>query len=276
MNDCELNEDIHQYPICSRTIQLDLPELVKKSASNKNKIVIYTCIVGKYDLLKEVANPESNIDYICFSDTTVHSNTWKVLRIPPVITLLSPAKIARCIKILPHLFLSEYETSIWVDGSIEVLGSINEFLYKNSNKQFSLSKHPHRNCVYDEAIAVLKRGKDIPEVVIPQIVKYSREGYPKNYGLVQTGIIIRRHNEDECIKICENWWKEVSNGSKRDQLSFNYSIWNKFISVNLLDPSIFCSQYFQLWTHDSNKKSEKIIPPNNDKFINNFINGVPI
>lgn len=29
-----------------------------------NKIVVYTCIIDNYDILKEVKNPEKNIDYI--------------------------------------------------------------------------------------------------------------------------------------------------------------------------------------------------------------------
>jgi len=32
------------------------------------KKVVYTCITGNYDGLREVVSPEGNIDYICFSD----------------------------------------------------------------------------------------------------------------------------------------------------------------------------------------------------------------
>ena len=35
-------------------------------------------------------------------------------------------------------------------------------------------------------------------------------------------VILRRHNEKDCIRVMEDWWTEIKYGSKRDQLSFNY------------------------------------------------------
>ena len=35
-------------------------------------------------------------------------------------------------------------------------------------------------------------------------------------------VILRRHNEKDCVRVMEDWWTEIKYGSKRDQLSFNY------------------------------------------------------
>jgi hypothetical protein len=51
------------------------------------------------------------------------------------------------------------------------------------------------------------------------------EGYPKNNGLFATGLIVMKNNNDNCINLFKTWSNEYVNGSRRDQLSVNYSIW---------------------------------------------------
>lgn len=267
MNDFELNEDIHQYPI------------VPKKTSYYNfdeKIVVYTCIVGNNDVLREVVKPEAGIDYVCFTNQNFSSSTWKVIPIPEILAGISDStKVARCIKILPHIFFSEYTISVWVDGNIEVIGNIVEFIYKNLKNYFLVSKHPQRNCVYAEAEAIVKLGKDTKENVDKQISIYKQNGYPSRYGMVQTDILVRRHMTNLCIKISENWWKEVFNFSKRDQLSFNYSIWKTDVQIDIMHPKIIVSDHFQKWQHVNNGCDKAKISKNYGNILN-FINGVPV
>lgn len=239
------------------------------------KKVVYTCITGNYDGLREVVSPEGNIDYICFSDDITHSETWKIKPIPKYLKYLSAAKTARCIKILPHLFLPEYETSVWVDGNIQVVGSMNEFIDKNLKNYFAIPKHPDRTCVYEEANAVINLGKDSVDTVNPQIMEYMNKNYPENNGMVQSGIMIRKHNDKRCIDISNLWWNEVRKFSKRDQLSFNYSIWNKNVIIDVLNPNIIVSDYFQIWTHPS-KGNAKVSLRRNYGTMKNYMNGVEV
>lgn len=244
-------------------------------SQTSNKIVVYTCITGGYDYLKEIQSPNPNIDYVCFSDKPITSKTWKIKEIPGMLNLLSKQKIARCLKIMPHLFLSEYDVSVWIDGSIEVLRDTNEFISKSMNGYFSISKHPLRNCIYEEAVAVLHRQKDLADTVVSQILRYKELGYPKNHGLIQSGIIVRKHNTIECKKLCEDWWKEVLVGSCRDQLSFNFVIWNKLAKIEVFDPIEFSGKYFQLWKH-SNAEIEKFKQPLSEVCIKNYIDGIKV
>ena len=237
--------------------------------------VVYTCIIGEYDNLKEVPQPEKDIEYICFSDKPIESKTWKIRPVPNFLKIFEPAKIARCIKILPHLFLSEYSTSLWVDGSIEVLGGVKEFIEQNLKDYFAISKHPDRICVYQEAEAVIRLNKDIPEIVNAQIEEYRRNGYPQNSGMIQSGIIIRNHNDKRCIMLCELWWKEVKKHSKRDQLSFNYCIWNKNVTIDVLNPSIFVSKNFQIWKH-THRGGERVALRSDYGEMKNYMNGVEV
>ena len=241
----------------------------------KNKIVVYTCISGNYDLLKDIVKKEPDIDYICFTNQDIISETWEIRKIPEYLESLEQTKIARCIKILPHLFLPEYEISVWVDGNIQVLGNTNKFINENLTGYFCISKHPDRICTYKEAEAVISLNKDNKDIVNKQIEEYRNNGFPENNGMVQSGIMIRKHNNNECIVISKKWWSEVKKWSKRDQLSFNYSIWNKDVEINITKPSILSSEYFQIWTHTSKGSKIAYLRKNYDS-IKNYINGVEV
>ena len=96
--------------------------------------------------------------------------------------------------------------------------------------------------------------KDKKENVDPQIERYKREGFPKDYGLLQSNILIRKHNNEDCIKLMEDWFNEVKNGSHRDQLSFNYALWkNEDIKIEYLDKYIYRSKWF-FWNGKHNVK----------------------
>jgi hypothetical protein len=235
------------------------------------KIVVYTCISGSYDTLKEVVNPEPNIKYICFTDQDIQSETWEVRRIPEFLNYLEQTKRARCLKILPHLFLKEFDISIWIDGSIEIKGNINKLIVDNLKSYFAICKHPDRICTYKEAESIIRLNKDVPEIVYKQIEKYRNLGFPENHGMVQSGIIIRKHNDDICKSISINWWSELLKWSKRDQLSFNFSIWNKDFNIDVMNPSLIVSEYFQIYTH-SDKGLEKVKLRKGYDSLLNYIN----
>ena len=41
---------------------------------------------------------------------------------------------------------------------------------------------------------------DKEEIMEPQMARYRAENYPKNNGLVQTNIMFRKHNEEDCMR----------------------------------------------------------------------------
>ena len=224
------------------------------------KAVIYTCITGGYDYLSE---PKfvGNYDFICFTDNKdIKSTVWKIRDIPEDLKSLSKVKQQRCVKICPHKYLKEYDVSVWVDGCVEILSDpvkvINEALEK---APIGIPKHPIRNCIYEEMKACLRIKKDTAENMNPQIERYRKEGFPKAFGLPQSNIIIRRHNDEDCIKIMDTWCEELKNGSHRDQLSFSYAVWkNDSNSVCYLDKNLYESKYFH-WrkAHGKSRKQDK-------------------
>jgi hypothetical protein len=250
---------IHHYK------QIDYLEWLNKYkkywSSEKNKKVVYTCITGQYDGLIEPEYVTDGYDYVCFTDNEdFSSDVWDIRPLPKEVEGLSQIKKQRFIKINPHLFLPEYELSVWVDGNVTLKGNLNELTEKTLVDDCSIyvPKHPSRNCIYSEAKAVISMRKDKEENVNPQIDRYEKEGFPSKYGLLQSNIVIRKHNNEDCKKIMETWSDEVINGSHRDQLSFNYVLWkNNDVKVIYLDKKIYKSEWFY-WNSGHKKFHKKI------------------
>lgn len=217
-------------------------------STEKNKRVVYTCITGGYDAIIDPKVITKGFDYICFTDNMkMESNVWDIRPLPKETEGLSQVKKQRYVKINAHLLLSDYDVSIWVDGNVTIKSNLNEFLSKFLRSDYSIyvPKHPARDCIYSESKAVVAMKKDTKENVSPQIERYKKEGFPKNYGLLQSNIMLRVHNNEDCIKFMEQWFEELKNGSHRDQLSFNYVAWkNEDIKVFYLDKTIYKSQWF--------------------------------
>ena len=76
--------------------------------------------------------------------------------------------------------------------------------------------------------AIVAGNKAKRKCVYQQIRKYKKAGFPKKYGAFECNVIIRKHNDSQCIQIMEDWYKEFNDApSKRDQLSFVYCLWKK-------------------------------------------------
>ena len=196
-----------------------------------NKIAVYTCITGNYDSLRKHRNSRNpDIDFICFTDNPsllFNDNGWTIKPIPQDLLGLSKIKQQRLVKILPHRYLKGYDLSLWVDGNIEIRCDVDDFLKSLDFEKFHFytRKHPSRDCIYEEARSILGFGKDSPQIVNPQIEEYRKEGYPEHFGLAETCIIARKHNEVDCQILDNKWASELTGKSHRDQLSFDYSRW---------------------------------------------------
>lgn len=234
----------------------------------RNRNVIYTCITGNYEPLDDPYAFSEGFDYVCFTDSkAIKSDLWEIRPIPEELSKLSPVKRQRCIKINPHKYLPEYDLSIWVDGCIKLTKDVNSFIKEkcSGEENVYIPSHPQRNCIYDEMTACVKQKKDIESNIAPQRERYLKEGFPKNYGLVQSNIIVRKHNKPDCIRLMETWWGELRKGSHRDQLSFNYAMWkNKDVKVKYLDKTTCNSAYFK-WDSSHGKKKKQSQPANDAK-----------
>ena len=214
--------------------------------------IVYTSIFGKYDNIIS-QSLQDNWDWKCFNEENS-------------ISLYSDNnRNAKRFKVLPHRYLQDYEYSIFIDGNMTVVGNIDELVEKYlTDSNVAVFSHENnkldsRKCVYDEAQTIFDLGeknmkltpergelnyKDNPTVIKAQMDMYSMLGYPRNNGLLTGMVIVRRHNEKDCIDVMEDWWTEIKYNSKRDQLSFNYVVWKNDLKFNYIDGDSRDNEYF--------------------------------
>lgn len=187
-------------------------------------IAVVTAITGGRDKLKPQAQIE-DADLVAFLDSRTECLGWGVR---PACSISSdPVRNARHHKVLVHQWLPHLEYSLWIDGNVTLtidgrLSSLAELYLKDAD--IAVFRHRVRSCIYDEAVACTEQKKDDPDVIQRQIERYRREGYPRFRGLAETAIVLRRHSA-RTAAFCECWWDEISQGSRRDQLSFDYVAW---------------------------------------------------
>jgi hypothetical protein len=99
-------------------------------------------------------------------------------------------------------------------------------LIRNALKKadFLAGKHGARNCIYDEGRKCISVGKGDHLEISQQMLRYLADGYPKNNGLINSTVLIRR-TTPAVIELENDWWNEIKNGCVRDQVSFNYVAW---------------------------------------------------
>lgn len=228
------------------------------------KVAVYTSIFGGYDILNDNQFQEPGIDYICFTDRDIKSSTWKIIKATPVYE--DPNRNAKKYKILPHRYLPKYDYSIWIDGNIEVINSIQPLLNGEPYQVFDHNQTvlDPRDCIYKEYQAIIQLGqtsgnfKDDPTIMHKQVKRYLSEGYPENNGLATNPIIVRQHNNSEVKKVMEEWWKEIKYNSRRDQLSFDYIAWKCNFKYTFLKGDSRNNKYFKQTGKHKKVKNENI------------------
>jgi hypothetical protein len=216
-------------------IKTKYENLISQLSNNKN--ICYTVIIGKYDSLKEPLFITDNFDYVCFTDQkNFNSDIWTIIELPELKELNDIDKddlsrINRCLKWLPHLFLKEYDYSIYVDGSIQITGDLN-LIKQEKSSIMHIPKHNKRTNVYEEIDRCIEINKDDHNILELQRKKYINENYPENLDLLfHNTIICRYHNDINCIFICDKVWDILCNYSYRDQIALPYVLW-KYNMIN--------------------------------------------
>ena len=221
------NEKIIDVSTALSNIRKKLSEIIPKEP----KIVVYTCITGGYDNLMKPSVVTPGVDYVCFTDNKdLRSDIWKIRPMPEELSGYSKVKQQRAVKILPHRYLKEYDISVWVDANVDLRGNLKEYLKSFDFNKYSvfIPEHPARKCIYKEKVECVRIKKitgDGIALADKQMQRYKDEKFPENYGLVQSNIVIRKHNTDYSRRLMELWWSELKDFSHRDQLSFNYALW---------------------------------------------------
>ena len=188
----------------------------------KHKNVIYTCLTNSYDALSPATNQKC--DCICFCDKEsyelnkqVEGWSFRIVNNPT----FNPKQINRDYKMNPHKFLKDYNHSIYIDSNIILKKDLSPF-FEYAYDQFSiyLYNHPDRNCAYKEIIKLAEVGLIEGDYAKRWFNFLKKEKLSQNNGFYECNIILRKHNENQCIKAMVQWSELYKSWNLRDQPSF--------------------------------------------------------
>lgn len=213
------------------------------------RLAVYTAIFNHRDNFKEP--PPGNFDYVVFTDDLpIPTKTRAIVKSIAKPVPGNPVRSARKIKALSHVFLPEYEYTVWMDGSVIMKKDIESYVEKSlQDSDIAVHEHPLRKCIYQEAEAVLGFGFEKKEIVQRVVDRYRAEGLPENYGLAATGVLFRKNHSSDVVRFNQAWWEEIEAHSQRDQLSFNYVMWKLGIRHGALEGNLYDNEHFRYLGH---------------------------
>ena len=237
---------------------------VKKYSYNKiPKTVIYTVVIGEYDELHEPFYTNDNYDFILITDndSMVNQNSaWKVLSLDNIEGIpkgLNSVQMNRWLKMNPSVFFSEYEVSIYIDGSVNIVTDMMPIIleFYESKSVIGMHLHSRREKILTEIRMLFYCGKinsNDKKRAVMQYQRYRRNGFDDSILLLEATIIIRRHNDRLCKDLMHAWWNEFINGVQRDQISLPYVIWSMGVGMDdiyILGDNEYCNPRFYISNH---------------------------
>jgi hypothetical protein len=229
-----------------------------------SKIVVYSCVTGKYDnllnsILASTAIPEQDVSYVLFTNQLAPQKSYRAsgshiewdIRELVWTHRICKRRTARWHKVGSHILFPAADTVAWFDGSqrlkpVEIHKQL--ILPSLRNHDIATFKHPIRTCVYREMQACASLKKDNEKLMGRQMAEYRKLGYPPFNGMVETACLLRRHSP-EVIQFNKLWWEQIKNHSFRDQLSFNFAAWRLKLEYSRVPGSRDKSQYCDFIQH---------------------------
>ncbi len=207
------------------------------------KKVIYTVITNRYDHLFPSLTKQDGWDMICFTDDeSLTGEGWQVRPIPQFIQNQAdgdPVKTARLVKLLPHLFLEEYDYSLYLDANrllsqkadvftgdceddIVCLGSMHVDAYAAVEKLFFEEevKQEDAELMFSQPKPLEDWQKNMIEGLVAQ---WQKDGLPEYSGCPGTAVMGRCHNRPSVIQVMESWAEHVQNGLIIDEIAFPHA-----------------------------------------------------
>ena len=232
------------------------PIIIKLLLINRyrsHKKILYTILVGKYDHLNEIPKKLKNWDYICYTDNpNLKSDTWQI-RLLSNESSLDAIRLSRHFKIKNHLIDEGYDISVYVDANIGIRGNLDCFLSHAlpQGSSFAILFHPFLDSLEQEVAQCISGGKDGEKLLREQYKHYvTEEGFSDIFPHINARMMIRRSGDKQVCQLMETWFAQLEKWSRRDQVSFNYSLSTCPGAVPDYVPYWIFRQYFKKMDHN--------------------------
>lgn len=174
----------------------------RDSIINGFKTVIYkytvlTCNFGGYEIMREIRNPQEDVEYIYVTDDpSLKSETWKLVY-DMDLNDLSPVEKVQKVRENPFKYCST-AVCVRIDASIEVNGSLDKMMedFLVSNCDMGIMVHPERDNIFDEYDKWISWRHIDPEEKTRVISALGEMGYNMDTkGLYETGFMVYLNSE---------------------------------------------------------------------------------
>jgi len=197
--------------------------------------LIYTVIVGDYDRLKRPLWSPRNVDYVAFTSDyrSSHFRGWRIIPLPNKVS--HPTEVNRKMKILGIDFAKSYRSAVYVDGSIQIVGSLREdiSLFLNSGCALGVFRHRDRNTPWEELIACQQFGHFSEEQFQfeeNRLRPFQEKGI--QLALFDAGALMKNPLHESLELVTSRWFSLFSQNPVRDQLSLPIVVWENQAMVH--------------------------------------------
>lgn len=226
-----IHEDGFEFPLMTLLVE-HTPPAPPHLLPADERWVIYTVVTQGHDLLLPPQVVEPNTCYIALVDDpkTLAPSPWEVRVFHT--EARNGRVLARYAKLMPHHFFPEADASIYLDAIMVLTGDTRRLrAVALADADFAAFPHYRTGTVTGgdsiayEAGEVKRLALDDPARVDQQMAFYQQEGFPDNLGLMEGGVLMRRHFQPQVVAAMETWWQMVQDYSHREQLSMMYALW---------------------------------------------------
>jgi hypothetical protein len=239
---------VHLEDVAAGKVPAPQPALAMP-VGRKPRLAVYTVLMGDKEPLGNPlcdlppgATTDIDVDYLCITDNhKLQSEVWKFAYIDS--GHLPPEKLSRRPKTMPHAYLADYDFSLYIDNTVALkrlpclrdLATTRPYLFK-------VFRHATRHNPWEEADAVATLGYEDVGTICAQLDFYAKKRRLESITPLSTcTVILRSHNHAKVAEFGATWWEEILAFSKRDQLSFDFSLMNTGCAV----------EYFNGFTHEN-------------------------
>lgn len=190
------------------------------------RIAVVTAIFGQFDALIPIDETwRANADFFVVSDRNYEATSgWQKVHAP--FHHEDPRRKARFVKLHLPTFFSAYDWVIWVDGNVMMCRNPEGIIEALDPDTFDFATyaHPERSGLLLEAAKCVQLGKDDFRIMAGHLQDNHAHPAFLDEGLYETMVMVLRPSSDAVRKMCAIWWRMLSRGSKRDQMSLPMAI----------------------------------------------------
>ncbi len=192
----------------------------EKNYFSDKQIAVYTCLFGDYDEILEPPFVPDNIDYYIVTDRKLKEGSfWKRVDLSVIPEgIKDPVSKNRWCKMHPDRLFPDYQYSIYIDASIKIFSDLTPLTATVDDYPVAMFMHKNRDCVYEEIDVCSAFGKDSARNLEAYRKILEERGVPKNGGLLEAPLIVRKHHDERCKSLMHEWWEEFGKPCKRDQI----------------------------------------------------------